>query len=826
MNKPVIHLICNAHLDPVWLWEWEEGAAEAISTFRVAADFCEDFDGFIFNHNEAVLYQWVEEYEPELFARIQRLVAEGKWHIMGGWYLQPDCNMPSGESFVRQILLGRSYFQQKFGVSPRTAINFDSFGHSRGLVQILARSGYTSYIVSRPMPGHMKLEQDTFHWVGFDGSSVMVHRAYGLYNSGHGKACKKVRDYLEQRDHKEAPGCVLWGIGNHGGGPSRLDLSMLRELKEELAEVELRDSTPEAYFDEMAETQSLPVRARDMNAWAVGCYTSQIRLKQLHRKLESELYVTEKMATAAWVAGLCAYPEEEMREVSRNLAFAQFHDILPGSSIQPVEETSMRLMHHGLERLSRIKARTFFALAKGQAKAAEGEIPILVYNPHPVAIETDLCCEFQLGDQNWQDTFTDIVVHQDGKALPTQVEKEASNLTLDWRKKVVWRAKLEPGVMNRFDCRLMTKPAKPVPDALNQHEAFVFDNGELRVVINPQTGLMDGYEVQGVSLLKPGAFKALVIEDSEDSWGMKVSAFRQVVTEFEVLDEQLSAAHAGIRAETLLPVRMVEDGAVRTVIEVGFRARNSWLLLTYFLPKKGTEVRVDVRVNWNEKDKMLKLAIPTALTAGGYQGQTAFGIQELPVDGNEAVAQQWVTAVDRKAGQAVTVINNGTYGSDFKDGEIRLSLVRSPAFSGHPIDERVVVPQNRFTNRIDQGERSYSFYLNGGEMEQVLDGVPQRAQVLHEQPMALSFFPPGGGQKPDAFITVNGAVQLVACKKADLEEAVVVRLFEPNGKAASATVHCQGANRDLEVEMKAFEVRTFLLMDGAWKETDLMENGG
>ena len=109
-----IHLICNAHLDPVWLWQWEDGAAEAISTFRVAADFCEEFDGYIFNHNEAILYKWVEEYEPVLFKRIQRLVKEGKWHIMGGWYLQPDCNMPSGESLVRQILLGRNYFKEKF----------------------------------------------------------------------------------------------------------------------------------------------------------------------------------------------------------------------------------------------------------------------------------------------------------------------------------------------------------------------------------------------------------------------------------------------------------------------------------------------------------------------------------------------------------------------------------------------------------------------------------------------------------------------------------------------------------------------------------------
>ena len=105
MSSKILYLICNAHLDPVWLWEWEEGAGETLSTFRTAAQLCEEYDEFVFNHNEAVLYKWVEMYEPELFSRIQQLVKRRKWHILGGWYLQPDCNMPSGESFVRQILI-------------------------------------------------------------------------------------------------------------------------------------------------------------------------------------------------------------------------------------------------------------------------------------------------------------------------------------------------------------------------------------------------------------------------------------------------------------------------------------------------------------------------------------------------------------------------------------------------------------------------------------------------------------------------------------------------------------------------------------------------
>ena len=189
-----IHLVCNAHLDPVWLWPWNEGAAEAISTFRTAADFCEKYDGFIFCHNEAVLYQWIEEYEPSLFERIKKLVEKGSWKIMGGWYLQPDCNIPSGESFIRQIKSGRDYFWEKFGAKPETAINFDPFGHTRGLVQILAKTGYKNYLFMRAAKPN-----SLFRWRGFDGSEVKAHCIFDSYLTLKGEAVKKIEEYIEDQ---------------------------------------------------------------------------------------------------------------------------------------------------------------------------------------------------------------------------------------------------------------------------------------------------------------------------------------------------------------------------------------------------------------------------------------------------------------------------------------------------------------------------------------------------------------------------------------------------------------------------------------------------
>jgi len=288
----ILHLICNAHIDPVWLWRWQDGAVEALSTFRIAADFCEKYEGFVFNHNEAVLYKWIEEYDNELFLKIQRLVVEKKWHIMGGWHLQSDCNMPCGESFVRQILTGKTYFQEKFDVSPTTAVCFDAFGHTRGLVQILKKSGYDSYMHMRPGG-----ENGDSCWVGFDGSEIIKHRIYGGYNTLKGEAKSKIEHFIKLNEQCGKEHYLLtWGIGNHGGGPSRIDIEEISKLQKVNKDFRITHSTPEKYFENL-NINELPKVYESCRPSMVGCYSSMAKIKKLHRTLENKLYVCEKMVS-------------------------------------------------------------------------------------------------------------------------------------------------------------------------------------------------------------------------------------------------------------------------------------------------------------------------------------------------------------------------------------------------------------------------------------------------------------------------------------------------------------------------------------------------
>jgi len=824
--KP-IHLVCNAHLDFAWLWEWDEGIAEVLSTFRTAVSFCEEFDGFIFNHNEAILYKQVEEYDPGLFEQICGQAAKGNWHIMGGWYLQPDCNMPSGESLIRQILLGRNYFKEKFNAKPTTAINVDSFGHTRGLVQILKKSGYDSYLVCRPEGKHLPLPADDFIWIGYDGSEITVHRAEDSYNSKRGQARSKVVRWMETNREKKT-GMVLWGIGNHGGGPSKVDLCNLKELMKSCTEHNITHSTPEAYFRDLKEEAlQMPRFDQSLNPWAVGCYTSQIRIKQKHRLLENELFMTEKMASNACLQGNMDYPKENFHEVSCDLAMSEFHDILSGSSIQSVEENALRLLDHGLESLARIKIRSFFVLAGEQEKAQEGDIPIFIYNPHPFKISGIFECEFNLPDINHGKSFSNPHICKDGIRLLSQVEKEWSNLNIDWRKRIVFEAELEPSQISRFHCGIEILPEKPGKKIAAAEGSIVLKTEDLHIVINCRTGFIDKLESKGWDYLEENSFRPVVIKDDDDSWGTEVHSFPDVAGAFELMSGEEAAHFSGMEDNIADAVRIIEDGEVRTVVEALYSYEDSFICQTFMIPKHGTEIQVESRVFWNEKKKLLKLSVPTLFKNAGFIGQVAYGVEELPIDGTETVTQKWNSVCSGEGNRSVTCINDCVYGSSFSNGELQITLLRSPAYTSMDIKDGYQAKEDRFLPHMDQGERIFHFWLNVGNADERQDMIDREALVKNEKPYVLSFFPSGSGRCLLPLILLeDGTIQMTAFKKAEQSDDYIIRLFEPTGKDRTTNVIIPLFSISQTISMKKFEIKT-LRLDIERKtliETDLMED--
>jgi len=817
-----LFLVCNAHLDPVWLWDWQEGATAALSTFRTAARFCEKYDGFVFCHNEALLYQWVEEYEPALFARIQALVDAGKWHIIGGWFLQPDCNLPAGESIIRQIMAGREYFQKHFGASPKIAVNFDTFGHSRGLVQILRQCGYTGYLFMRPEKERMELPARNFRWKGFDDSEILAHRLDRSYRSMMGQAVEDITDWCTTEQDEEIS-LFTWGIGNHGGGPSREDVEGLDAWMAENKDLQPRHSTPEDFFQTLEESgEVFPEFAQDLRPVFVGCYTSQAKLKRRYRQLENRLYAVEKLLSAASAQALTAYPDTDLKDAQRDMLFAQFHDILPGTSIREGEDASVMMLNHGLEILSRLQTRGAMALLAGQEQARPEETPVFIYNPHPYPVTGDFTFELMPADQNWSREVRNVVtVTQDGKPVLSQEEKPSVNMNLDWRKRITVHTTLKASSMNRFDCAFRLLPAEEKEEITFPDADICFDNGQMQVVINCKTGLIDRYTVNGTDYLQPGAFQPVACGDIPDPWHMSGHHYGPIIGKFTPAESKQVRRYSDSAEIIAKPVRIVENGPVRMIVEVDFIWQNSRVVQSYILPKSGTAFEVSQHIVWNEQDTILKLEIPSALH-GEYIGQGMFGSGVLPQDGTECVSQKWCGLFTDDHG--LTVSNTGVYGSHYQEDRIYLSLLRSPGYATHPINDRKLIHEDRFVSRMDQGEHDLHFVVCGGTAEERSRNIDFEAQVQNEKPFIFSAFPSGSGEPPKQMLLLSDPSILVSAMYFDAaKNGYVVRLWNTQSSANQTRVTLPLWGTEQEIRLEAFQFKTYLIdAEGNLKETTVL----
>lgn len=801
-----IHLVCNAHIDPVWQWDWNEGAAVALSTFRAAADFCEEFGCFAFCHNEAMLYQWIEEYDPPLFDRIRRLVASGKWHIMGGWYLQPDCNLPSGESILRQIELGKEYFYSRFGIECSAAVSFDAFGHDRGLVQILKQTGYTAYLFMRPDRSVFDYPSDAFRWSGYDGSQIMAWHVDCGYHSDPGTARKKIEKWLSQHPDTDLA-LIPWGVGNHGGGPSREDIRNVDQMIREHTEHRILHSSPESFFHRLSgRRDQLPVLASSLRPFAVGCYTSQIRVKQRHRHLEAMLDRAARLAAdASFRCGL-AWPAEEFRSAEEDLCRAEFHDILPGSGIRDAEEYALRIMNHGLEILDRIETKAFFALSAGEKKAAPGETAVLVYNPYPYTLATDIDTEFMLEDAEERHGYFEVTVRKDQTVLPSQVTKERSNMAWEWRKRVTFHAILPPMQISRFDASVTNVPSAPVINP----SGFVFDNGHLHAELDPSAGLLTSYRIDGTEYLSAPAGELVMFGDSPDSWGMTVDRFSDRLGSFRLMTAEESARFAGTGEAALPPVRVTEDGPVCRIAEACFIRESSTALIVWRFPKHGTEIEVTLRIHPAERNIAVKWLLPTRMKEE-YLGQGMFGWDHLIPDGRENVAQSWIAA--GQSGYLLTLINDGPSGSSCEHGILYQTLLRTCGYAAHPRGEAPVLRRGRWSEAQEQGERIFRFRLNAGPRDERLRNITKEAMIFAAPPYSLSCFPDGNGVPDFAPLVRLRSDSVVMTRLEPYPHRpgfLRVRLHESAGIRSEAVLLFPGSNNPYLLSLDPFEFRTLI----------------
>lgn len=789
-----LHLICNAHLDPVWQWDWNEGATAALATFYSAAELADEYD-YIFCHNEALLYEYIEEYDPKLFKRIQELVKAGKWHIMGGWYVQPDCNIPSGEGFVRQMESGLAYFKEKFGARPTVAVNFDSFGHTQGLVQILNKCGYEGYIFCRPMDWIFDLPRMVFDWIGFDGSKVKAARFQDatIYCSELGNAVNAIKRKMQPWE-KEEIAFALWGVGNHGGGASRKDLTDIKGFVEEQKAngVSIYHSTPEAFFKKV--TPEAEFNAA-LQPCFIKCYSSIARLKKKYAELENKLLRAEKICAYADKEGVYQYDLAAFADAQKNMAAIQFHDVLSGTCIIEGEKSSLQKAEYALELLDKQFTKAFMALCGDYEKAKPGDYPIFVYNPNPNAEEQIFNGEFFLQDPIVSETEGyEFTIWKDGKEVPFQVVTESSCINMDRSKRIAIKTELNPLSITRFDVEVR-KGTRKYLDRTTITE-FV-NNGGVKATFDSESGALNSYMVGGNEYLSGNAFTPIVYDDNPDPWGWHMKS--------------LGSNYRKATAKTSL--RVIERGDLLTTVESIYDTGKSDVRVAYTLYKDFDYIDVTVNAYWNDEGKGLKLEIPLK-EIGRFIGQTAFGTQEYG-QGSEECSQRFV-GVD-VGDKVLALFKDGTYGCSIENGNLYITLLNGSVYCAHPVDQLPIIDEQRFNRYIDLGRHEFTFRLEVCKEEE----LERKAAAFTQAPYALNFYPHGDGNKKEtaSVILSNPNISLSTIRKVSMD-AYMVRLV--NNFKGEAVCDCTVFDQSINLSFGKYEVKTLIYSNGVLKEQESM----
>jgi alpha-mannosidase len=829
VSRPRLHLICNAHLDPVWQWRWEEGAAEALTTFRNAAALLREHKELIFNHNEAALYRWVEEYDPTLFAEIQSLVRERRWAVSGGWYLQPDVNMPGLESLVRQIAEGRRYFWEKFRVRPRVAYNFDSFGHGGGLPQVLKLAGYKMYIHMRPQKEELSLPSDLYRWRGVNGSEILTLRIEtGLYHSERDNIEQKIEAGIELALKLKRDVAVFWGLGNHGGGATREDLKKITSFVAREKQLEIVHSTPERLYEALKEkSRKAPVVDGDLQRSFIGCYTSLSRIKRRAEESLGMLVQTEALRAASWWMREQDYPGDELQEAWRDHLFNDFHDILSGSCTEPAEKDALDLYGKVLQTARRLRLGAAAAFNRLLRASAGVSLPVTILNTNPslttVPLEVEFMADYRplwKGDQHLR------VFGPDGREIPSQEEQPESLLPFNWRKKLCFVAEL-PGVgAAHFEVKAC--PGKRRPRKGSQAGPGIdYKIDRRRGLITSLVGRNSGQFLRG-PLLEP-----LVIRDEGDSWGTGCSSYREIAGRFHLQPGGM---------------RVIEKGPVRTIEQSVLAYKKSRIILQKIGYRAWRPIEFRLRIDWREERRMLKLIVPTVFDQADLLCEIPGGAIRRPGNGEEHVFGRWALA-EGKAGRrriSLAVIGCGAHGLDFEDGELRISVLRSAAYCHERGYNLAKSSAGRF---MDQGVHELRFLVTAGDFREIRRSVSSLADWLSSPPFAVAHLPfgaSGAGENESGEEETPAAVQtecifapdasgmgllsldpvnirLCACKRSADAKALVVRLHETAGMPTEARLVLVRSRRVIKLEFTPFEIKTLRIdRTGAWREAGLI----
>lgn len=774
MDK-INRLIGNAHLDPIWLWRWQEGCAEVLQTFRSALDRLKEYNDFVFTCSSAAYYKWVEEIDPQMFEEIRLMVKKGRWVPVNGWWVQPDCNMPSGESYARQALYSQLYYYEKFGITCKTGYNVDSFGHNAMMPQLLQKSGMDFYVFQRPgMHENDEIPENLFWWDSADGSRVLTYRIPDGYAANGVESLNRRIDALDKRADDAGYGLMLfYGVGNHGGGPTKGDIEYLKANLEREGYNELEFSSPDGYFEDILnEFLDLPSWNDELQHHASGCYSATSLVKALNRKAENALAAAEKWDTVSSIVTNSTPCTKEFEKAWQKVCFNQFHDIMCGCSIMEayddVKESqgyainiASESYNNALLRISRkidtwidgvsdpvFETRHYTGADSGFPR------PVVVFNPHSYEVE------LPVRTYHPSKAVTDC----DGNEVLFQnIRSSRSN---DDHLDTLFVAKVPPFGYATYWLELDSEAR--AEKELSGEQNFFMENEFMSVELDSETGyirsLVDkksGVEYASDNFL---AIPTVINDDKTDTWAHNVFKFHDVKGLME-----------------LISIDRVENGALRSVIRTKHKFNDSYLTQEFILAKGQKTLRVDCKAMWQENFTLLKFAFPVGGSDEISTYEIPCGYIKRPCNGEEEPALNWADLTVNKDGKraGLSVISDSKYSYDCPGAELRLTALRNVIFADHYSDR----PAANF-NFTDEGLNrfSYGIYLHDGEAED--SDIVKEAHLFNNNIAVVpESYHKGELNQKDCFLYTNlDNVVVTALKRCeDGSGDLIVRLYETKG---------------------------------------------
>jgi alpha-mannosidase len=810
--KPKVIGIGHSHIDMAWLWSLSQTREKASRTFSTVLHLMRKYPEYRYLHTSPQLYKYLKEDYPEIFERVKSKIASGEWEITGGMWIEPDTNVPNGESLIRQILFGKRFMKEEFGVDTNLVWLPDVFGYSWGLPQIIRKSGIERFMTTKiSWSQYNRFPHDTFYWKGIDGTELFTHfittpeegSPYYTYNGMvDPRSVKGIWEQYRQKDVNDEL-LLAFGWGDGGGGPTKEMLERGRALKDIPGLPSFEMDKAEPYFDRLMErlqNKSIPVWDGELYLeYHRGTYTTHGWIKRANRKAEVLYHNAEWLNSLNEVLiGKDAYPARQLNNGWEMLLLNQFHDILPGSSIRQVYEDAR-------EDFKKINEIGNQAWSNGEQQLIQelkvDDESIIVFNS--LSWEREGIVEVPMSEELRGKT---IILPSGEPALSQQInDHKEEKLLLEVSEVPSMGYRTYPLTSHAYI------PSKHENSDLYISEKLL-ENEFFRICLNESGQIISIYDKKA---------DRNVLEEGQR--GNVLQTFEDRPMKFDAWDIDLYYQEKMLEIGQLSEAVVEEKGPLRGVLRLKWTFNHSVIIQRLTIYKSIPRIDFRTEADWQEKQRLLKTAFPVSIRSTRATYDIQFGSIERPTHGNtpwdaakfEVCAQKWADLSEGDYG--VSLLNDCKYGHDTKGNVLRLTLIKSPV---------------RPDATADKGyhEFTYSLYPHQGDWRA---GDTQHEAYELNVPLTAKAVSPSNGDVPAyyQFASVDtDHVMIETVKKAEQGDALILRVFEYKqcrsnkvsihfGHEISKAFECNLAEegedevnyqgQTLSFSMNPFEIKTF-----------------